>query len=169
MSELSLSLDQYDDIYSDFDSRQFLKRRISEDFLHELRIAKKYKKEKSTDLLLLLPQGRRDDHSEGVITNSLKDFFSDQFRDNRNKYTQKFNEGISLLIAGLLIMTVNSYINFRDYPSFFFSVVKIILEPGGWFLLWLGFDFLFYDLREIKKEREFFKELSVMNIHFRSS
>jgi len=49
-------LDYYDDIYSDFDSRHYLKRRISEDFLFELRNALKYKRERVLDLLLLLPE-----------------------------------------------------------------------------------------------------------------
>jgi len=89
MSELSLWLDYYDDIYSDFDSRHYLRRRISEDFLHELRMAKKYKKERATDLLLLLPQDKREDESEKIIISSLKDFFTDQFRNNNDKYRKK--------------------------------------------------------------------------------
>jgi len=75
MTELSIWLDYYDDIYSDFDSRHYLKRRISEDFLHELRMAKKYKRERVTDLLLFLPQEKREGNSEKMIINSLKDFF----------------------------------------------------------------------------------------------
>ena len=50
-SELSIWLDSYDDIYSDFDSRQYLKRRVSEDFLYELKNAFRYKKEKINDLV----------------------------------------------------------------------------------------------------------------------
>ena len=64
MSEISLWLDNYDDIYSDFDSRHFLKRRISEDFLHELRLSKKYKRERATDLLLFMPGEKRTESSE---------------------------------------------------------------------------------------------------------
>lgn len=60
MTEISLWLDSYDDIYSDFDSHHYLKRRISEDFLHELRVEMKYKEHHGGDLVLLLPQERRD-------------------------------------------------------------------------------------------------------------
>lgn len=169
MSELSLWLDYYDDIYSDFDSRHYLKRRISEDFLHELRMAKKYKRERATDLLLLLPPEKRDENSEKMITNSLKDFFANQFRDNNDECRKKRNTGIVTLIAGFIIMMLNSFISFKSLHSLPLSIVRVMLEPGGWFLLWLGFDFLFYDLRELKTESDFFREFSEINIHFRSS
>lgn len=169
MAELSLWLDYYDDIYSDFDSRHYLKRRISEDFLHELRMSKKYKKERATDLLLLLPQEKRDENSEKIITSSLKDFFTDQFRSHNDKYRRKLNTGILILITGFVVMMINSYVSFKGAHSLPLSIVKIILEPGGWFLLWLGFDFLFYDLWEINRERAFFKEFSEINIHFKAS
>ena len=169
MSELSLWLDNYDDIYSDFDSRHYLKRRISEDFLHELRIAKKLKKEKVIDIFLLLPRDKRVEEAERVITNSLKDFFENQFQYQRDKYRKKLNRGILMIVTGLLIMMVNSYINFKNFHSLPVSVIKTVLDPAGWFLLWFGFDFLFYDLVEVKKEREFFAELSEVNVHFKTS
>ena len=58
MKELELWLDSYDDIYSDFDSRHYLKRRISEDFLHELRTEMKYNEQHASDMVLLLPRIR---------------------------------------------------------------------------------------------------------------
>ncbi|PZR25545.1 MAG: hypothetical protein DI535_17825 [Citrobacter freundii] len=51
MAELSLWLDNYDDIYSDFDVRTLLKRRVSEDSVYELGMTYK-RKEENTDLLL---------------------------------------------------------------------------------------------------------------------
>lgn len=169
MSELSLWLDYYDDIYSDFDSRHYLKRRISEDFLHELRISKKYKKERVTDVLLLLPQDKRDENSEKFIIESLKMFFTEQFRAQEDKYRTKLNTSGIILITGIVVMIINSYISFKSLHSLPLSIVRIMLEPAGWFLLWLGFDFLFYDLREIRKEKDFFKEFSEANIHFKTS
>jgi hypothetical protein len=59
MAELSLWLDYYDDVYADFDSRHYGKRRISDDFLFELRNALKYREERVNDLFLLLPGDKR--------------------------------------------------------------------------------------------------------------
>lgn len=169
MADLSLWLDYYDDIYSDFDSRNYLKRRVSEDFLYELKNALKYKKERISDLLLLLPQDKRDEPNEKAIAESLNNFFIAQFRLQADHCRYKFNRGILLGIAGILLMTLNSLISFKGVHSLPLVALRVLMEPGGWFLLWASFDFLFYDWKELKKEREFFMELSEMNIHFKSS
>jgi hypothetical protein len=91
MAELNLWIDSYDDIYSDFDSRHFLKRRISEDFLFELRTEIKYKEGHAGDMVLLLPQERRDESAEKIIANSLIDFLFYDFAElkkERNFYKQ---------------------------------------------------------------------------------
>ncbi|HWC52493.1 MAG TPA: hypothetical protein VG676_02830 [Chitinophagaceae bacterium] len=169
MAELSLWLDYYDDIYSDFDSRNYLKRRVSEDFLYELKNALKYKKERINDLILLLPQGKRDEPNEHALSESLKNFFVTQFQNQAEQCRHKLNRGMLLGITGILLMILNSMISFKGIHSFSLTVLRVLMEPAGWFLLWASFDSLFYQWKELKKEREFFRELSEMNIHFKSS
>ena len=169
MTEISLWLDSYDDIYSDFDSHHYLKRRISEDFLHELRVEMKYKEHHGGDLVLLLPQERRDAPAEEIIARSLTDFFNTQLHFQQDKCRKKLNKGILLLVAGVIIMLLNSWISYQSGKSFFVIALKVLLEPGGWFLLWAALDFLYYDFAELKKERKFYKALSEMHIHFKSS
>lgn len=170
MNELSLWLDSYDDIYSDFDSRHYLKRRVSEDFLYELRNALRYKKEKINDLFLLLPSERRDEMSEKIIIDSLQDFFREQHRYAGDKCRCKFYSGLWLLIAGVIVMSVNSFIGYRTgRDTFPLNALQVLLEPAGWFLIWAAMDFLFYDYKDLLKERNFYRELAAMAIHFRSS
>ena len=169
MAELNLWLDSYDDIYSDFDSRHYLKRRISDDFLYELRTEMKYKAHHAGEMVLLLPTECRDDPSEKIIADSLSEFFSSQFHFQQDKCRKKRNNGILLLAAGVIIMLLNSWVSYNSGESFLTTAIKVLLEPAGWFLLWAALDFLFYDFAELKKERNFYKELSEMHIHFKSS
>lgn len=169
MAELSLWLDYYDDIYSDFDSRHYLKRRVSEDFLYELKNALRYKEERVNDLLLLLPKEKRHEQNEKIIADSLKDFFAAQFRINADKCRHKINSGIGFAVSGILIMILNSLLGVKSSYTLLLVALRVVLEPAGWFLLWASFDFLFYDRKDLRKEREFFRELSEMNIHFKSS
>jgi hypothetical protein len=169
MEELNLWLDSYDDIYSDFDSHHYLKRRISEDFLYELRTAMKYKEHHAGDIVLLLPEERRDETAEKVIAESLIDFFTSQFRFHQDKCRKKLNKGILLFVTGVTIMLLNSWVSYHSGESFPIIFLKVLLEPAGWFLLWAALDFLFYDFADLKKERKFYKEVSKMHIHFKSS
>lgn len=169
MAELNLWLDLYDDIYSDFDSRHYKKRRISEDFLHELHIEMKYKEYQASDMVLLLPQECRNEPTEKIIIESLTDFFTAQFHLHQDKCRKKLNKGIMLFASGVIIMLLNSWVSYRSIESFSIIALKVLLEPAGWFLMWAALDFLFYDFIELKKERNFYKKFSEMNIQFKSS
>lgn len=169
MAELSLWLDTYDDIYSDFDSRHYVRRRISEDFLHELRMELKYRKDHSPDLVLLLPQEVRQENEERVIADSLNDFFTLRYHYHKEKCNQKMNNVVILFISGIVVILLNSWISYKAGASFLIIGLRILLEPAGWFLFWAAFDFLFYDFFDLKKEREFYKTLSEMHVHFKPS
>lgn len=169
MAELSLWLDTYDDIYSDFDSRNYLKRRVSEDFIHELKHALQYRTERAFDLVLLLPEERRNQGDEQVITTNLKSYFETQYSIQADKCKRNLRKGVVLGISGLLLMSIDSFASFKVTHTFLQVLLRVIAEPAGWFLLWASFDFLFYDRKALKKERRFFKELAELNIHFKSS
>lgn len=169
MTELSLWLDTYDDIYSDFDSRSYLKRRVSEDFIYELQNAFKYRKERVTDLVLLLPQEKRDEQNEMIIVASLKEFFTTHFGIHADRCKKKLKRGVFFGITGILLMALNSFASFRISHTFSLVALRVIAEPAGWFLLWASFDFLFYDWKDLKKERELFRELAELNIHFKAA
>ncbi len=169
MAEMDLWLDSYDDIYSDFDSRHYLKRRISEDFLHELRTEMKHKEQPAGEMVLLLPKERREEQAEEIIARSLTDFFSRQAHFFVEKSQLKRNKGFLLLGTGVIIILLNSWISYHFRESFLVISLKVLLEPAGWFLLWAALDYLFYDYSELKKESSFYGFLSKMHIHFKSS
>jgi hypothetical protein len=169
MAELGLWLDQYDDIYSDFDSRYYIKRRISEDFLDEIKTANEHKTEHIDTLLLMLPADKRQEDNEKVISASLSAFFVAQYRLWHDRLQKKKMQGLLLLVAGVAVMSINTFLIHSVEQSFFFNSLRVVLEPAGWFLLWTGMDALYYDLREIKKQTIFFGALTDINIHFKSA
>ena len=108
-------------------------------------------------------------HAEKIIAASLVNFFASQFRFHEEKCRNKLNKGMLLLASGILTMLLNSWVSYRYEASFPVIALKVLMEPAGWFLLWGALDFLFYDFSGLKKERNFFKKLSDMHIHFRSA
>ena len=167
--ELKLWLDSYDDIYSNFDSRNYLKRRVSADFMSELRRETAEAIKMPHVLMLLLPDSRRIERTEEEIKSSLHRYFTDLYQLNQALCRKRLNRGLLTLIIGSIVMFLNAWVTFTYYPHFIAVSMKVLLEPAGWFLIWAAFDFLFYDYARIKKDRNFYRELSEMSIHFLSS
>lgn len=167
--DISLWLDDYDDIYSDFDSRNYQKRRISADFIDELGMALKNKNGSINDLVLLLPSEKRDSYTELKIAQSLKSYFNRQLSIYRNRYSRELKKGILLFFIAIALMVINAIISYRLNNNLLSSIIRIILEPSGWFMVWVSFDMLYYDLQRLKKEKAFFNELSALKIYFQSS
>ena len=66
-------------------------------------------------------------------------------------------------------MLISSWFSYQSAGSWPATLLKVILEPAGWFLVWAAFDFLFYHLSGLKKEKKLFDQLSGLNIHFKTS
>lgn len=169
MSEISLWLDSYDDIYSDFDSRHYLKRRISEDLIDELQSSLKYIPGRTENLQLLLPHNQRKMDIEKEIAFSIKEQFNKRLDILKQSARNIYNRGLMLVMLGVLVMAIDSLIAYKGYSSYLMTVLRIILEPAGWFLIWNGLDFLLYEYRKTKKDIDFFDILSQLNIHFKDS
>jgi hypothetical protein len=167
--ELELWLDHYDDIYSDFDSRQYQKRRISEDFLQEIRMAHKHRGECIHNVSLVMPAGKHDDANDKVIAESIAGYFRGQYQIQQALFKQKKLRGLLLLFIGAALMILNAFISYGKSVSFPIQAVRLLLEPASWFLLWTSLDFLFYDLSAIRKDRNFLKEMATAGIHFKTA
>ena len=167
--DLSLWLDDYDDIYSDFDSRNYLKRRISSDFISELKMSLNNRSQNINDLILLLPHEKRNINTEQKITRNLINYFTQQLQFYHSKYQKNLKKGLILFIVAIIIMILNSVVSSNLNNNLLASIIRIVLEPSGWFLIWVAFDILYYDLKEIKKEKYFFRELAGIKIFFQAS
>ena len=64
MSEISLNLDSYDDIFSDFDPRPYSERAMSQDFLAEAHRASIDKGFGQIELNFLIPKNKRKKHED---------------------------------------------------------------------------------------------------------
>jgi hypothetical protein len=165
----SFWLDGYNDIYSDFDSRHYQVRRISEDFLHELRIDMRYQQHPIEELILLVPEPKREEATEAIIINSLKKFFNTQYQLYHGKCRRKLNISILMGASGIAIMMLDATAIFLGIRSLVTTLLSTIMEPASWFLLWTSVDYLIYDWNNLRKERRFYKKLSEANIAFKTT
>jgi len=167
-SELSIWLDRYEDIFSDFDSRPFSERTLSDDFIIE---AKKMAKEKSTgaiELKLLMPAQLRQKNTEEIIIKSLHVHFRRFAHLLKDEMKQAKKKGFLLCVLGFSIMIGAVYFAGLAEKNFLNNALRVIMEPAGWFFVWTGFDLIFYLSRKKKSEFNFMDRMAHAEIKFLS-
>ncbi len=166
MSEISLWLDTYDDIFSDFDPRPYSQRSLSDDFLMEAKKASKEKTSGRIELRFLIPRGMRNVEQEVTIKRRLHEHFKKHYEMHRDEVSGTRRMSFFAIFAGMLMMVAATYISSKKSTDFFYNLFIVILEPGGWFITWFALDQLFYAGRQQKQDLEFYKKMSRCDIEF---
>jgi len=160
---ISLILDSYHDIFSDFDPRPYSVKALSDDFLLECRKAAVVKKNK-IELRFLVPKNKRNYHDEIKIKKRLKEYFYHHFKEQELEIKKIKMGGFFWFIAGAIIMGLISFL--LSYQKFLFKVLVIMAEPAGWFFFWEGLSKFFIDSKKILPEYDFYKKMSNSEIYF---
>jgi hypothetical protein len=165
-ARLSIWLDTYDDIFSDFDPRGYEERALSDDFVNEARKMVKEKPDGEVELKLLLPMAARDINSEKIIIKRMHRHFS-QFAEHSTKEMNDIRrKGYLMCIIGFIVMIVAANLVTISNKTFYINALQIILEPAGWFFVWTGFDHLFENARKRKPEIIFNQKMAKSEIIF---
>ncbi|OGJ65017.1 hypothetical protein A3A67_00735 [Candidatus Peribacteria bacterium RIFCSPLOWO2_01_FULL_51_18] len=165
--KLSMWLDDYNDIFSDFDPRPYAQRTLSEDFLFEAKRESRETVSGNYGLYLLMPHNKRNLYHEAIIKKRLKQHFKKQHDSLLDKKRRIFNQGLFFVELGVVLMLVTTFLLVRyEHANFFLTFLAVIAEPGGWFLFWEGLSLLVFGAKEIKPELEFNKKMAKASIHF---
>ncbi len=168
LSEISIWLDTYDDIFSDFDPRPYQQRALSDDFIMEMKKATRNKDSGVIELRLLLPPLVRRVSIEDVIKKRVREYFRDyQLRLKREMHHTR-NKSLLLTLLGVCMMLLAAYVRMQPYGTFLFQLVFVLLDPTGWFSLWYGLDQLVSISTQKKPELEFYRKMAKCEISFHS-
>ncbi|HEY0745026.1 MAG TPA: hypothetical protein VGD40_26355 [Chryseosolibacter sp.] len=165
---VTLWIDSYSDIFSDFDPRPFSDRMISDDFLAQFQRASREIKGDIAILRLLVPEGTQKEEHERVIKKRLHSFFLTMFRQIAEEIKEVRTRGVYFIIASMVLMLITSYISYLELSGFHINVLLVLFEPGSWFLFWTGLESLTSTSRARKKEIGFYSKLSNIHIEFSS-
>jgi len=166
MSEIALWLDTYDDIFSDFDPRPFSQRAMSVDFLDEIKRASRDKVSGQIELRFMIPKDLRKENEELQIKKRLKDHFK-KHAEELGKETKKTTiTGFSIAGLGFLFMFVGIFFHYMLGERVMTDVLVTLFEPLGWFMMFYGFDTVFYTTRQKHPEVEFYQKMSKAEISF---
>lgn len=167
-SEITLRLEQYDDIFSDFDIRPHLKRALSVDFLDEIKRAASDKNDDKVELILLTPVDKKNESLEAIIKERLVAHFKRHYHLLTNEKSRIRKLGAMMVFLGILCMVAATLILMKNTShDFLFSFLVVFLEPAAWFLLWEGMDQILFDAKNINPELTFYRKMT--NAHERIS
>ena len=166
LSEISLWLDTYDDIFSDFDPRPYSERALSDDFLSEAKKASKEKTSGRIELRFIVPGEQRNNDLEVIIRKRLHEHFRKHAVQLEEEAKMLQRRGVITAAFGFLLMMLASYVSWRKSDSFIYSMLMTVLEPSGWFITWFGLDQLFYTSNQKKPDLEFYMKMAKCDIEF---
>jgi len=164
LSEISLQLDTYDDIFSDFDPRPYSERALSDDFLFEAKRASKEKTSGKIQLRFMIPKDLRDTNLETTIRRRLHEHFRKHLVAVDEDIKRGRNGGVRYISAGVVMMFIASYLMSLGSRDFFFNLLTVILEPCGWFFTWTGLDLALVSYRHKTPDLEFYTKMSKCEI-----
>ncbi len=168
-SEVSLWLDSYEDIFSDFDPRPYPQRGLSDDFLYEAKKASRDSPFGVSQLTFLIPVQERNKVQESIIKMRLRKHFSKHHHQLKKERKKIVREGLAFIGVGMLLMLISSFILFKySDVNFIISFLIVLLEPAGWFLLWEGLNLAIFESRKTKPDFEFYKKMAKCDISFLS-
>ncbi len=167
MSEISLILDTYDDIFSDFDPRPYSERALSEDFLDENKRAIRGKDFGKFQLKFLIPKEKRNISSEKLIKKRLREHFKKHFEILKNQKKKIIKKGLIFTIFGIVVMFFTSFFLYKRIDTnYLVNFLVVLFEPAGWFLFWEGLNQSLFESKRINPNLHYYSKMVNSEIDF---
>jgi len=168
LREIGVVIDNWDDIFSDFDPRPLSVRTVSEDFLDELK--KRYKETRTGEFIITIyaPCALRNEESEKMVTHRLKKHFHQKFLQKKKVITIIRIRGVIFVFVGicsLTFLTLATY--FKFLSDLAIQIAGIFLMPLGWFGFWEGLSKIVDTSPAVVGDEKLFRKLSKAIYHFR--
>ncbi len=155
-----IALDDYEDIFDDFDIRPYSQRSISTDFIEELHRRFNAVECNKPTLILTLPKKNRIKKDEKIIKKRLIEFFNAKFRYYQVKLKSTWLRIFTFILLGVLSLILSLYV---EHYSIALSDYLFI---GVYFFTWEGLDTFIYSYPRIEKKLRIYKCVSGSIIQF---
>ena len=167
MSEISLILDTYDDIFSDFDPRPYDHRAISDDLLLELKKATKENTSGVIELKFLIPEKFRKIEQEVLIKKRLREHFKNHLTRVRAEVGHTRRTGFLMVVSGIVLSLVTAlYVAPLESESVLKNVILVLLEPASWFTIWEGALKIFDGWKNLQPDLNFYSKMATCEVTF---
>lgn len=138
MFKVSLILDNYNDIFSDFDPRPYNEKALSEDFLSEVRRRHMPKKKGGLEIRFILPDKERNPKTEAMVKRRLKAYFKEEYRSLSELVGSRKKRGYTYIALGTVLLILVTFLGATYPDNFWVTIGELLLTPPGWFGMWEG-------------------------------
>ncbi len=139
LREITITLDTYDDIFSDFDPRPYPQRELSEDFLKE--IQRRYMEDKRGrfEVHFTIPSTERDTREEALIKKRLREHFGFVAARESDTIRATKTRGWFYILAGAIVLLANVFALYAlNESNVFYQILSVLLVPAGWYGMYTG-------------------------------
>ncbi|MFA6489953.1 MAG: hypothetical protein WCT52_04710 [Candidatus Micrarchaeia archaeon] len=168
--EITIQLDTYDDIFSDFDPRPYQERELSEDFIKE--IQRRYMEDKRGrfEVHFTVPFSERDAKEEALIKKRLREHFAVMVRREDETIKSTKSRGYIYMLVGAIVLLADVYALFLlEGTSLEYRILSILLVPAGWYGMWTGIEKIIDDPFASIERRAAFDKFEKANYVFISN
>ena len=163
---IEVSLDDYTDVYDDWDPSPFKKRDIENEFNDfiinsSLDIPLKY----NISLVLYLPSTKKDKKKEAALISAYKNYYNyaverlSRKKNNVNKKTTLY------LFLSIILLSIGDLFS-SEHTNVILSVIDEGIFIGGWVFLWEFFTNTFISKKELTDELAHYKRLYEADVNF---
>jgi hypothetical protein len=163
LQSADIALDNYDDLFSDFDPSPYEKRLLSEDFIYELR--RRYAARGKGEFIVnfTLPGAVRSEKTEALIRKRIKEHFKSRVREIERKAREKANNGAARLAIGIILSFALFLI-----PALETVPALTIFSVLIWYSTWSGLENLLQASTSYSRKRAFAEKFMKAEYNFLS-
>jgi len=168
LKEIAIVIDDWDDVFSDFDPRPLSQRTVSGDFVEELKRRHRETARGNFTITIYAPIVLEDKESEKMVTHRLKKHFQLIFLQKKKTLTRARIRGAIFVLIGVVslsFLTLATYFKFLSPLTM--DILSIILMPLGWFGFWEGLSKLIDTSPVFLQEEKLFERLSKATYQFK--
>ena len=152
---ITIKLENYESIFSDFDPRPFAIRALSDDFLVAVKQAVREADSSAVHVTFFAPQLHSDVEHEKTILERIKSHFHKHHTLLEKARLQSIKHGVFLILVGMSAMVGATFFASYDSQRIVLDFFRVMLEPTGWFVTWFGLDKIFSLSKEERENLNF--------------
>lgn len=168
IQEITIAIDTWDDIFSDFDPSPLAQRILSEDFLLELKKRYRETPRGSYVITIYAPVFLKDDASQAIVIKRLKQYFKLRHLAIEKEINGSIRKGFIFIAVGTVILGFLILLAYFQLVSQLgIELLGIVLMPLGWFGIWEGFSHIIDPPPLLKQDLEVFGKLAKATFKFK--